>query len=320
MILVTGASGFIGGHLVDLLRERGSQFRCLTRRQSGIPGVPAASVALADLVTGEGLEPALRNVEAVIHLAGVTKALRPGDYHAGNARASEVLAGALQEKPIRLVHVSSLAAIGPSLTGEPLREDAPPLPVSAYGRSKLEGERAVRAVLPDAVIVRPPVVYGPRDTGVFQLLKPMSKGWSLEIGGGEHWFSFIYVRDLVEALLACAASAQAAGKTYFVAHPNPVSWSQLTAAAASVMRRRVRVLRLPPVIARTVGSCGDLWSRVTGKPGVLSREKILEAQAMCWTCDAGRAAAQWGFEARTSLEDGLAKTLAWYKEAGWLRY
>jgi dihydroflavonol-4-reductase len=320
MILVTGASGFIGGHMVELLRERGADFRCLVRRRSSVGSLPSERIAVGDLATGEGLDDALRDVDVVIHLAGVTKALRREDYHAGNTRASEVLAGAMRGKGIRLVHVSSLAAAGPSVNGERLREDAEPRPISAYGKSKLDGERAVRALLPDAVIVRPPVVYGPRDTGVLEVLKPISKGWSFEIGGGERWFSFIYVHDFAEALLACAGSPQAAGKTYFVAHPKPISWSQLAATAAATMRRSIRVLRLPKAVARAVGSCADAWSQLTGKPGVLSREKILDAQCMCWTCDPGRAAAEWGFEARTSIEDGLAKTLAWYKEAGWLRY
>lgn len=320
MLLVTGASGFIGGHLVELLLERGVDFRCLVRRTSSVRSLPSEMIALGDLATGEGLEEALLGVKAVIHLAGVTKALRPEEYHAGNARASEVLAGAIRGKGIRLVHVSSLAAAGPSLNGEPLREDAEPRPITAYGKSKLDGENAVRALLPEAVIVRPPVVYGPRDRGVLQVLKPISKGWSLEIGGGERWFSFIFVTDLVKALLACAADSQVAGKTYFVAHPKPVSWSQLAGLAARIMHRRTRALRLPPAVARAVGSCAEAWSRVSGKPGVLSREKILEAQCMCWTCDPKRAAAEWGFEAHTSIDDGLAMTLAWYKEAGWLRY
>jgi nucleoside-diphosphate-sugar epimerase len=320
MLLVTGASGFIGGHLLDLLRERRIDFRCLARRTSSIRSSPSVPVALGDLATGEGLEEALRGVRAVIHLAGVTSALRPADYYTGNVRASEILASAIRGKEIRMVHVSSLAAAGPSQNGEPLREDAEQRPVSAYGKSKLEGESAVRAVLPEAVIVRPPVVYGPRDTALLNVLKPISKGWSIEIGGGERWFSFIYVSDLAEALLACAANLQIAGGTYFVAHPKPVSWSQLAATAAGIMGRRTRILRLPPAAARAVGSCADAWSRITGKPGMLSREKILEAQCMCWTCDPGRAASEWGFEARTSIEDGMAKTLAWYKEGGWLRY
>lgn len=319
MYLVTGASGFVGGHLVQMLRERGGEFRCLVRRTSSTRSLAPAPIAMGDLGTGEGLEEALRGVHVVIHLAGVTKALRSSEYVTGNARASETLARAMLGKGIRLVHVSSLAAAGPSPNGEPLREDAEPHPLTAYGRSKLEGENVVRNLLPDAVIVRPPVVYGPRDRDVLQMLKPISKGWSLEIGGGERWFSFIYVKDLAEALLACADSS-VAGKTYFVAHPKAVSWSELVAQAGAIMGRRTRVLLMPPAAARAVGFCAEAWSRITGKPGVISREKILEAQCMCWTCNPGRAAAEWGFAARTSLEDGLAKTLAWYKEAGWLQY
>lgn len=320
MLLVTGASGFIGSHLVDLLRARGARFRCLVRRTTSTKSLGSVETAFGDLTTGEGLDEALRGADAVIHLAGVTKAVRPSDYDVGNVRASEILAGSLRGKGIRLLQVSSLAAAGPSRAGDPLREDAEPQPVSAYGKSKFAGERAVRAVLPDAVILRPPVVYGPRDTGVLQLLKPMSRGWSLEIGGGERWFSFIFVKDLAEALLACAAAPSALGKTYFVAHPKPVSWTQLVAQAGSIMGRRIHALRLPPPVARAVGSCADVWARVTDRPVVLSREKILEAQCMCWTCDSGRAAADWGFLARTSFTDGLAATLAWYKEAGWLKY
>jgi dihydroflavonol-4-reductase len=320
MYLVTGASGFIGGHLVALLRERGGGFRCLVRRTSSVGSLSSAPIVFGDLATGEGLEEALRGVQVVIHLAGVTKALRAGDYYAGNVGASETLARAIRGKGIRLVHVSSLAAAGPSPNGEPLREDAQPRPLTAYGKSKLEGEEAVRGLLPEAIIVRPPVVYGPRDTSVLQVLKPISKGWSLQIGGGERWFSFIYVSDLAAALVACADNVRIAGKTYFVAHPKAVSWSQLSVLAATIMGRRARALRLPPAVARAVGSCAEAWSRITGKPGVLSREKILEAQCMCWTCDPGRAASEWGFEAPTSLEDGLAKTLVWYKEAGWLQY
>ena len=107
---------------------------------------------------------------------------------------------------MRLVHVSSLAAAGPSPDGTPLDEDALPHPVSHYGRSKLEGERVVREIKPDTVIVRPPVVYGPGDTGVFRILKSISRGWILQIGGGRRWFSAVYVDDLVDGLIRAAAT------------------------------------------------------------------------------------------------------------------
>jgi nucleoside-diphosphate-sugar epimerase len=275
--------------------------------------------AYGDLTSGEGVEEAVRGADTVIHLAGVTKALAARDYYTGNVRATETLLRALAGRAIRLVHVSTLAAIGPSRDGTPVDEDAQPRPLTHYGKSKLEAERTVRALAPGAVIVRPPVVYGPRDTGVLQVLRSISKGWMLEIAGGERWFSAIYVADLVEGLLV-AATRGAPGRAYFLAHPQPVSWSGLGAAAARIMARRPRVLRVPPSVAYAVGLGAEAWSHLTRQPGIISREKVAEARCRWWTCDTRRAAAELGFEARTPLATGLAETLAWYKEAAWLKY
>jgi nucleoside-diphosphate-sugar epimerase len=319
MILVTGGTGFIGSHLLDKLSAMGEPARCLLRRKAVPRLLPAGiEAAYGDLISGEGIEEAVSGAHTVIHLAGVTKALAACDYYAGNVRATETLVRALAGRAVRLVHVSTLAAIGPSRDGTPVDEDAQPRPLTHYGQSKLEAERTVFALAPDAVIVRPAVVYGPRDTDVFQVLRSISKGWALEIAGGERWFSAIYVGDLVDGLLA--ASRGAPGRAYFLAHSKPVSWSELSATAARIMARRPRVVRVPPSVAYAVGCCAEVWSHVTRKPGIISREKVAEARCRWWTCDTRRAAAELGFEARTPLATGLAETLAWYKEAAWLRY
>jgi nucleoside-diphosphate-sugar epimerase len=170
------------------------------------------------------------------------------------------------------------------------------------------------------VIVRPPLVYGPRDTDVFQLLKSFSQGLSLEIAGGERWFSHIYAEDLVDGLLAAARSPKASGRTYFLAFPKAATWSELRESASRIMRRKVRTIKVPAGTARIVGYCAEMWSRIAGKPNIISREKVREADCRYWTCDARRAADELGFEAATTLDAGLAKSLAWYKEAGWLTY
>ena len=321
MYLVTGGSGFIGRHLLAKLCALQLPVRCLGRGTARLEGVPAGvEMARADWSTGEGIEAALAGVDIVIHLAGVTKALAPADYYEGNVRATETLARLLAGRPIRLVHVSSLAAAGPGTDGKPLTEDSPPHPVSNYGRSKLEGERRAAHWRPDAVIVRPPVVYGPRDTDVFQMLKSVAAGWSVEIGGGQRWVSAIYVEDLAEGLIAAAQTPAAAGRTYFLTHSKAVSWSELAATAARLMGRRVRTVRIPPAVARAAGFCAEMWSKLTRRPGIVSRDKVAEACYSAWTCDGSRAERELGFRAATSLEAGLAQTLAWYKEAGWLQY
>ena len=321
MILITGGTGFIGSHLAETLCAAGEHVRCLVRpgrRKLALPR--ATSIAEGDLTSGGGIAEALDGVHTVIHVAGVTKALSPADYYAGNVRATATLVRVVQGRAIHFVHVSSLAAIGPSSGRAPVGEDDAPAPLTHYGQSKLEGERIVRSILPDAVIVRPPVVYGPRDTDVYQLLKSISRGLVLEIAGGERWFSSIYVADLVQGILAAARTPTARGRAYFLTHPKAASWSEFSAAAAAVMNRRPTVIRVPVGVAQAVGLCAETWARLTGTPGIVSRDKIREARCEAWVCDHRRAAAELNFEAPTALADGLAQTLAWYKEAGWLTY
>jgi nucleoside-diphosphate-sugar epimerase len=321
MILVTGGTGFIGGHLLERLSQADPPAKCLVRPARAPRSLPKGIRAVAgDLRSGEGLAEALDGVDIVIHLAGVTKALNRDDYYSGNARATHTLVRALAGREVRLVHVSSLAAIGPSCDGTPIPEDAEPHPLTAYGKSKLEGERIVRQGFPGAVIVRPPVVYGPRDTDVFQILKSVAKGLIIELAGGERWFSAIYAEDLADGLLAAAYSPAAAGGTYHLAHPKAISWTELELAAARIIGREPRRVRVPLPVARAIGYGVEMWSLVSRRPGIVSREKILEAQCRYWICDTRRAAAEIPFEARTSIESGLSRTLAWYKEAGWLKY
>jgi nucleoside-diphosphate-sugar epimerase len=326
MILVTGGTGFIGRHLVERLVAKGRPVRCLVRSSSQLGGLPIGSIELAngDLASGpEGasLAQALEGVDTVIHLAGITKARAVSDYHTGNAAATANLLRAAGDVR-RFVHVSSLAAAGPSERDRAIDEETEPHPVSHYGRSKLAGEEAVRksALWERSVIVRPPVVYGPRDTDVFQVIAAAARGWIVRLGRAERRFSMIYVGDLVEGLMAAADREGAGGRIYFMAHTESASWDEFGSEAARIMGRTARIVTIPEKAAYAMGACAEWWSKFSGKPGILSRDKVTEGCCAGWLCDAGRARRELGFSAPTGMEEGLRRTLDWYKEAGWLKF
>ena len=327
MILVTGGTGFIGSHLVDRLVALGRPVRCLVRRPSAAGTLPSViELAHGDLETGAGLTEALRGVHTVIHLAGVTKARTVAGYDRGNATATENLlrAAAHLNEIGRFVHVSSLAAAGPSPADRPLAETDEPRPVSHYGRSKLAGEQAVRRspLAERAVIVRPPVVYGPRDRDVYQVIRAVARGWMAQIGPTPRRFSHIYVGDLVDGLIVSAdhIGSSAGGQVFYLANAAPVSWDEFGKVAARLMGRDVRTVAIPQNVAYVLGLCAEWWSNLSGKAGILSRDKVREACCSGWVCDSGHARRELGFSASTSLEEGLRRTLDWYKEAGWLKF
>lgn len=316
----------MGSHAVERLVAAGARVRCLVRRSSSLRYLPREGIELVqgDLADGTGLDEAVEGAAVVVHIAGVTKAFSEAAFYQGNLRATENLLRACERKtaPPRLVHVSSLAAIGPSPALEPLDEDAAPHPLTWYGRSKLAAETAVRAstLAGSAVILRPPVVYGQRDTDVFEVFRSVARGMMLRIGREESYFSYIHVKDLAEAVWLAVSSEGVAGRTYFVANAEPVSWTAFAETAAGVMGRRVRTVRVPAALAYLAGWCAEGASRLRGKPGIVSRQKVIEACCRYWTCDPSRACREMGFQAARTLREGMEETLAWYKDSKWLKW
>jgi nucleoside-diphosphate-sugar epimerase len=285
MILITGATGFIGARLAARLAADGAAIRCFVREGSKRDRLPASAEIVTSLDT---------DVDTVFHVAGVTKALAQSDYQAGNVTLTQsVLDACVKRPPRRLVHVSSIVATNP---------------VSAYGASKLAGEELVRrsSIADRAVIIRPPVVYGPGDTDVLRFFRAVASGWIVSTG---QRVSIIHVDDLVDALLL--ASRSDAGGTYCVSNPDPVEWRELGELAARLMGRKARVVRLP-MWAMWSAAVGSEWvAQLTGKPSILSRDKLREARQPEWICDPAAARLALGFETRLSLEQGVAQTLTW---------
>ena len=334
-VLVTGASGFIGRHLVQRMIERGCGVSCLVRATSHIDELRSAG---AQLITGDvtnrlDFESALEASQAgvVFHLAGLVKALRTEDFARVNVGGVEFVAAACANRahPPVLVVVSSLAAAGPSALERPRVEGDLPTPVCAYGRSKLAGEQAAAnyAAAVSISIVRPPIVFGPGDQAVLELFRPIAR-WGIHVvpGRGECRLSLIHVTDLVEGLLLVAEKGERVSSNclpgqgvYFMAAEDHLTYAELgQVMALALEKRRARVIHMPQLLMRLAGRCGDAMGRIRRRPGSVNSDKIVEALAGSWTCSSIKARIQLGWSPAAALADRLHETAQWYRKAGWL--
>ncbi len=215
LALVTGATGFVGSHLVELLAEAGVGLRVLVRRTSRSEALEALG---AERVVGALEEPvsvarAAAGVDVVFHLAALTRARTRSEYFRANAEGVRTVARAAAEAGARLVYLSSLAAVGPSVDGRPVAEGAVPRPITQYGRSKLAGEEACSSAAErlEVVILRAPAVYGPRDRDLFRFFSMAARGVLALPSGPERRLQMIHVRDLAQALV-CAGQAEHPGR------------------------------------------------------------------------------------------------------------
>jgi dihydroflavonol-4-reductase len=323
-VLLTGANGFVGSHILDLLRARGISAAVLLRPTSNLRFLEAHRADL-EVRTGSIDEPrslaaAMADVTHVLHCAGCTKALRLAEFdrvnHLGTRNVVEAV-NAQGGRVQRLVYVSSLAAGGPARPEAPAREDDPPHPVSAYGRSKLAGERAVQGgCRAEAVILRPTAVYGPRDLEFLRLFKAVAR--HVRPRPDPQPLSFVFVSDLAEAAVASLTHAAAPGKTFCVASPEVQTARAFADEIAAQMGAWTLPLPLPTAALWPLACLQDAISSVSRRPNVLSRQKYAELRAPGWVCDPGRLRQELGIVCATSLKPGVAATLAWYRQHGWL--
>ena len=295
-ILITGATGFIGGFIVDEALRRNMNVWVALRKSSSRQWLTDERIHFLEvnLTSEEDLVEKMRNLQFdyVVHAAGVTKCLHKEDFHRINVGGTKSLVNALLqlEMPLKkFVYLSSLSVFGPIREEQPyteITENDKPAPNTEYGKSKLEAERFLMESELPIVILRPTGVYGPRERDYFMMAKSIKAHTDFAVGYKPQDITFVYVLDVVQAIFLAIEW-----------------WIRITA---------------PIWLLRIITFCGEYIGRMTGKITALNNDKYHIMKQRNWRCDIEPARRELGFEPHYQLEEGVRLTIQWYRENGWL--
>jgi nucleoside-diphosphate-sugar epimerase len=303
------------------LKRRGHQVTALARssRKAETLSAQGVRVVAGDLHDTAALDRAAAGQDIIYHVAGVVAARdEAGFLRANRDGTRNILNAAERSGRPRFVLVSSLAAAGPAPPGVPLTGRETPHPVTAYGRSKLAAEEVVRAGPLGWSIIRPPIVYGPRDREVLKIFRLARLHLAPVFGDGSQQLSAVHATDLADALVLAGESPATVGGTYSACHPEVFTSAQLGHAVAQAMGGSVTTVRIPAAVARALLSLTETGARLTRQVTILTTDKANEFFQPAWTGDPGPLTRDTGWKATYDLRRGLANTYEWYRQAGWL--
>lgn len=328
--LVTGATGFIGSHVAEILKARGHSVRLLVRNEKRLfPELREGyDIVKGDVTqTPEELAQAVSDVDYIFHVAGMLFGRKQIEFNRVNAQGTRNLLEAIRRvdksEVMRFVYCSSQAAVGPCEDSRHIvDEETTPHPVTFYGRSKLLGENIVRDFGKEfpVTIIRPPAVYGPRDKGILEFFKWMAKGYSIQFGKDETVFSMIHGRDLARGLIESAMHESTVGETFFLADPEPypISWT-MQLLRETLKPKKTKHLAAPVWLAKTVARFNDMMQVIVRKPLLPNSDKLRELTARYWMCNPNKANEVFGFKTEINIRDGLKETADWYLKEGWIK-
>jgi len=331
--LVTGGSGFIGSELIRILstRER-MHVRALMRKSSLRQNLEGAQFqpVIGDLQDFESLKEAVKGVDIVFHLAGCIAARTRDEFFRHNAEGTANLARACAEANPglkRFVYVSSIAASGPARSKAPKREDEPDLPISAYGESKLAGEKELEKWAQKGsfgfTVIRPPAVYGPRDKGIFEFIKLVNVGVVPRLPSSSQdkkkYTSIIHVSDLVDGIILAGTEAkQSQAETFFIAGEGVYAWDELFSVIAEALNKKVRTLPIPLIALTGAAVAYTAAGWALNRVFPFTFDKLRELKQDYWVCSNDRICSTLNFKPKWDLKSGMKQTVDWYRKSGWI--
>jgi len=325
-VLITGASGFLGYHIIQSAIENGLEVYAAVRKNSDIKHLEGLPVLYLFLNYEDEEDIAQQivahQIDFIIHAAGVTKAIRQDIYNKVNAGYTLNLARAAKKSGRnfkKMVFISSLAAIGPLPEHHhKIVEDSFPNPVTAYGRSKLLAEKGLADIDLPVVILRPTAVYGPRDKDIFIMLKTLNSGFDPYIGNFIQELSFVHARDVADIAVKSLLLNEATG-IYNITDGNSYNRYQLSDITKRILKKKALRFHLPMPMVRSLAFVLETTNGWLKKPSVLSREKLHELAAKNWICDISKAKRELDFLPKFDLQTGLEDSIAWYTKNNWLK-
>jgi nucleoside-diphosphate-sugar epimerase len=320
--LITGATGFIGRHLVKALHEKNRAIKCLVRKSSQTSFLEQLDVELVygDLADKDSLRTALHDTDIVYHAAGEVFALEAENYYTVNVSGVKNLLQACSNRSVRkFIHFSSCSATGPNPVRDiPVNEDSPCCPITPYGKSKLEGEKLIKEFSKQynvpTVIIRPPLVYGPgvsQSSRVLMFLKLIHKGVFRIIGSGNNLVSLCNIDNLIHGLLLAEQEQRAEGEIYFLADARPYTVNEIAETIAKEEGKPLPIPHMPFWGANMLSIGLSLPSKLFGFTSPLTRNTVKELKNN-WFVDIKKAQSQLGYQPIVELKDGVKKTVEWF--------
>lgn len=324
--VVTGANGFVGSHLVDLLLKQGHKVKCIVRSSSNLRWLEGKNVELSKcgLLDKNGLSEVLKDADYLFHVAGVVKAKDEEGYFKGNVETTRNLLDVLvdvNQNIKRVVIVSSQTAAGPSIDlNTPKKESDPSQPITTYGRSKKAQEDLAKQYMNKLpiTIARAPAIYGERDTEIYLVFKTYKYGLFTLIGFNDKQLSLIHVTDFVNGLYLCAEIDKAVNQIYHITSEEFYTWTQVGKEIQKSFGRKVLTLRLPHFLVYSVAAVAQFFAMFSSSAATFNLEKAKDFVQTYWTLDCTKAKEDLGYHQSVSISDGIKRTIDWYKENKWL--